>query len=91
VPVTLNEAVAEGIGKAFGTVALAQGETVVAVGRDGRLSGPALSAAMVRGVVPVVVLRFEGQTPEALHRIETAMLALLHKVKPDAKIGASAH
>jgi phosphomannomutase len=40
---------------------------------------------------PVVVLRFEGQTPEALHRIETAMLALLHKVKPDAKIGASAH
>jgi len=40
---------------------------------------------------PVVVLRFEGQTTEALHRIETAMLALLHKVKPDAKIGASAH
>ena len=40
---------------------------------------------------PVVVLRFEGQTQEALHRIETAMLALLHKVKPDAKIGGSAH
>ncbi|MBP6854173.1 MAG: phosphomannomutase/phosphoglucomutase, partial [Rhodoferax sp.] len=53
VPVTVDEAVAEGIGKAFGTVALAQGETVVAVGRDGRLSGPALSAALVRGLVSV--------------------------------------
>ena len=51
VPVTVTEAVAEGIGKAFGTVALAQGETRVAVGRDGRLSGPALSAALVRGLV----------------------------------------
>ncbi|MBL8338528.1 MAG: phosphomannomutase/phosphoglucomutase [Rhodoferax sp.] len=53
VPVTVTEAVAEGIGKAFGTVALAQGETVVAVGRDGRLSGPSLSAALVRGLVAV--------------------------------------
>jgi phosphomannomutase len=26
---------------------------------------------------PVLVLRFEGHTPEALHRIEAAMLALL--------------
>ncbi len=40
---------------------------------------------------PVVVLRFEGHTPEALHRIETDMLALLHQVKPDAKVGAAAH
>ncbi|HQX60287.1 MAG TPA: phosphomannomutase/phosphoglucomutase, partial [Burkholderiaceae bacterium] len=40
---------------------------------------------------PVLVLRFEGQTQAALDRIEHAMLALLHKVKPDAKIGASAH
>jgi phosphomannomutase len=53
VPVTVDESVAEGIGKAFGTVALAQGETVVAVGRDGRLSGPARSAALVRGLVSV--------------------------------------
>jgi len=53
VPITVTEAVAEGIGKAFGTVALAQGETRVAVGRDGRLSGPALSAALVRGLVAV--------------------------------------
>jgi phosphomannomutase len=39
-PTTLNEAVAEGLGLAFGTQALALGERVVAVGRDGRLSGP---------------------------------------------------
>jgi phosphomannomutase len=53
VPATLNEAVAEGLGKAFGTVALAEGQTRVAVGRDGRLSGPGLSAALVRGLVAV--------------------------------------
>ena len=40
---------------------------------------------------PVLVLRFEGHTSEALHRIEKEMLALVHQVKPDAKIGASAH
>jgi phosphomannomutase len=53
VPSTVNEAVAEGIGKAFGTLALAQGETVVAVGRDGRLSGPALTVALMRGLMAV--------------------------------------
>ena len=51
VPATLNEAVAEGLGKAFGTRAMAEGQTLVAVGRDGRLSGPALSAALIRGLV----------------------------------------
>ena len=51
VPSTLNEAVAEGLGKAFGTRALAEGQKAVAVGRDGRLSGPALSAALIRGLV----------------------------------------
>ena len=51
VPATVTEAVAEGIGKAFGTVARSQGETVVAVGRDGRLSGPSLCAALIRGLM----------------------------------------
>ena len=51
VPSTLDEAVAEGLGKAFGSHARALGETMVAVGRDGRLSGPALSAALIRGLV----------------------------------------
>ena len=53
VPGTVDEAVAEGIGKAFGTIALGQGETTVAVGRDGRLSGPSLSAALMRGLAAV--------------------------------------
>ena len=55
VPRTVTEETAEGIGRAFGTVALTQGEKTVAVGRDGRLSGPSLSAALVRGLVAVGV------------------------------------
>ena len=51
VPSTLNESVAEGLGKAFGTQAKAEGQSQVAVGRDGRLSGPSLSAALIRGLV----------------------------------------
>ncbi len=50
VPSTIHEAMAEGLGKAFGTQALAEGQTTVAVGRDGRLSGPTLSAALMRGL-----------------------------------------
>ncbi len=50
-PTALNEAFAEGLGKAFGTVALREGQSTVAVGRDGRLSGPAMAAALVRGLV----------------------------------------
>jgi phosphomannomutase len=51
VPSTLNETVAEALGRAFGTAARQAGETRVAVGRDGRLSGPVLSAALIRGLV----------------------------------------
>ncbi|MEO8546007.1 MAG: phosphomannomutase/phosphoglucomutase, partial [Burkholderiaceae bacterium] len=51
VPSTVTDEIAEGIGRAFGNIALAQGESTVAVGRDGRLSGPSLSAALVRGLV----------------------------------------
>ncbi|HMT65718.1 MAG TPA: phosphomannomutase/phosphoglucomutase, partial [Ottowia sp.] len=40
---------------------------------------------------PVLVLRFEGQTPVALARIQADMLALLRRVKPDARLGAFAH
>ena len=40
---------------------------------------------------PVLVLRFEGHTQEALHRIEQDMLALLRRVKPDATIEEAAH
>ncbi len=50
VPATLDEALARALGLAFGTQALRQGQAVVAVGRDGRLSGPALSAALMQGL-----------------------------------------
>ena len=51
VPSTLNEEVALGLGRAFGTAARAEGQTTVAVGRDGRLSGPAISGALIQGLV----------------------------------------
>ena len=49
-PTTINEDVAFGLGHAFGAKALAAGEKAVAVGRDGRLSGPALAEALMRGL-----------------------------------------
>lgn len=50
VPTTVNEDVALRLGRAFGTQALLQGEKKVAVGRDGRLSGPSLADALMRGL-----------------------------------------
>jgi len=47
---TIDESFAEHLGRAFGSAALAAGEKAVAVGRDGRLSGPALVAALARGL-----------------------------------------
>ena len=48
---------------------------------------------LIRGsnTTPVLVLRFEGHTQQALHRIETAFMAALRSVKPDAKVAAAAH
>ncbi|MGJ7535259.1 MULTISPECIES: phosphomannomutase/phosphoglucomutase [unclassified Variovorax] len=51
VPVTLDTEVAEALGRAFGSAARAAGEKSVAVGRDGRLSGPALADALIKGLV----------------------------------------
>ncbi len=53
VPSSLNPDFALALGRAFGTHARAQGQQVVAVGRDGRLSGPELQAALVQGLVEV--------------------------------------
>ena len=50
VPSTITPEVARALGRAFGTVTLAQGEKTVAVGRDGRLSGPSLSQALMEGL-----------------------------------------
>jgi phosphomannomutase len=48
---------------------------------------------LIRGsnTTPVVVMRFEGHTSQALHRIEGVMMAALKSVKPDARIAAAAH
>jgi phosphomannomutase / phosphoglucomutase len=47
---TLDIGIARDIGKAFGTAARAKGETTVVIGRDGRLSGPELTAALASGL-----------------------------------------
>ena len=46
----LDETVAELIGRAVGSDALARGETAIFVGRDGRLSSPQLAEALIRGL-----------------------------------------
>ncbi len=46
----IDEHFAEHLGRAFGSEAVAAGEKAVAVGRDGRLSGPALISALMRGL-----------------------------------------
>ena len=48
---TIDESFAMHLGRAFGSEALAAGERAVAVGRDGRHSGPGLSTALIRGLV----------------------------------------
>lgn len=46
----LTEEVAERIGRAYATIAREKGATTVSVGRDGRLSSPALRDRLVRGL-----------------------------------------
>ena len=48
---TIDATFAEHLGRAFGTEALKAGERAVAVGRDGRLSGPELVAGLIRGLM----------------------------------------
>ena len=47
---SLNEDIAYAIGRGFGSTAVEQDMPVVVVGRDGRLSGPALTGALSRGL-----------------------------------------
>ncbi|HTJ07374.1 MAG TPA: phosphomannomutase/phosphoglucomutase [Caldimonas sp.] len=47
---TIDERFAEQLGRAFGSEVLAAGDRAVAVGRDGRISSPALAAALMRGL-----------------------------------------
>jgi phosphomannomutase/phosphoglucomutase len=47
---TLTVAGTEAIGRAIGSETLARGRNTVVIGRDGRLSGPELAAALARGL-----------------------------------------
>ncbi len=47
---TLDAQRAAELGRAIGTMAVAQGYRTVAVGRDGRISGPVLMSAVIRGL-----------------------------------------
>jgi phosphomannomutase len=74
---------------------------------DGRLLFPSGEVGVIDGLrvdfadgfglirasntTPVLVLRFEGHTSAALHRIEKQFMAALREVKPDAQIAAAAH
>jgi phosphomannomutase len=74
---TLSEAVAEHLGRAFGTEALKLGEKAVAVGRDGRLSGPSLAGALIRG------LRSTGVNVIDLGAVTTPMLYYVAATRGD--------
>jgi phosphomannomutase/phosphoglucomutase len=47
---TLDAGIARQIGLAFGAAVRAKGETIVVIGRDGRLSGPELCTALAAGL-----------------------------------------
>ncbi|MDI9331501.1 MAG: phosphomannomutase/phosphoglucomutase [Alphaproteobacteria bacterium] len=51
VPSSLDANTALALGRSFGTHALAQGQREVAVGRDGRLTGPEMQSALIQGLV----------------------------------------
>ena len=47
---TLTPEIVEAIGHAIGSEAVARAQTAICIGRDGRLSGPELAAALARGI-----------------------------------------
>ncbi|HNJ77677.1 MAG TPA: phosphomannomutase/phosphoglucomutase [Azospira sp.] len=48
---TLTPEVCRAVGQALGSLARERGQTAIAVGRDGRLSGPELAGALMQGIV----------------------------------------
>ncbi len=75
----------------------ADGRLKFAGGEVGTIDGLRVDFADGFGLIrasnttPVLVLRFEGHTDEALHRIEAQFMAALREVKPDAQVAAAAH
>ena len=47
----LTEAIAEQVGRAYATMAREQGASRISLGRDGRLSSPALQQALIKGLL----------------------------------------
>ena len=47
---SLTAEVVRQVGHALGSLAVEQGQTAIAVGRDGRLSGPELAGALMDGI-----------------------------------------
>jgi phosphomannomutase/phosphoglucomutase len=47
---TLTTAIVRAVGQALGSLAQEQGRDTLVVGRDGRLSGPGLAAALIKGL-----------------------------------------
>ena len=65
---TLTPQIAELIGRAIGSQARALNQTAVCIGRDGRLSGPALAQGLARG------LQASGVDVMDIGRVATPML-----------------
>ncbi len=76
---------------------VADGRLTFAGGEVGTIDGLRVDFAdgfgLIRGsnTTPVLVLRFEGHTDEALQRIQGDFMAALRSVKPDAQVAAAAH
>src|SRR5688572_31862903 len=64
---TLTAEIVEQIGRAIGSETLARGGRKVAIGYDGRLSGPELSAALAKGI------QASGAGVVAIGRVATPM------------------
>ena len=75
----------------------ADGRLTFAGGKVGTIDGLRVDFSDGFGLIrasnttPVLVLRFEGHTPEALERIQVQFMAALVGVKPDAEVTAAAH
>ncbi|AQU83590.1 MULTISPECIES: phosphomannomutase/phosphoglucomutase [unclassified Halomonas] len=78
---TLSEATSELIGHAIGSEAATRGENTVIVARDGRLSGPRLQAALIRG------LQAAGRDVIDIGMVPTPVLYFATHVLPESRSG----
>jgi phosphomannomutase len=93
----LNVACAEGEPHRLVAQLMALGQQVAAPAQVSTIDGLRIDWPDGFGLIrasnttPVLVLRFEGHTEQALSRIEAQMLALLQRVKPGAQLQGAAH